>query len=58
MHTFIRPALYNAHHRNRGLQEKSNEKLTDYTIAGPICESSDIFQKILVYLNKKLVIIL
>jgi len=44
MHSFIRPALYNAQHEIEAV-EISNNQLTNYTIAGPICESSDIFRK-------------
>ena len=43
MHTFLRPAMYKSIHRilpfkKRGMKET-------YTIAGPICESSDILAK-------------
>tara|TARA_Y100000590_G_scaffold51652_1_gene54245 strand:- start:2572 stop:3810 length:1239 start_codon:yes stop_codon:yes gene_type:complete len=41
MQTFIRPALYNAFHKIIGLN--NNNKKDIYTVAGPICESSDIF---------------
>ncbi len=44
MHSLIRPALYQAHHDIEAV-DKSNSKLIDYTVAGPICESSDIFDK-------------
>jgi diaminopimelate decarboxylase len=44
MHSLIRPALYNAHHEIDAVNIDNN-LLTDYTIAGPICESSDIFVK-------------
>jgi len=44
MHSLIRPALYNAHHEINVI-EKNNNQLTDYTIVGPICESSDTFAK-------------
>ena len=44
MHTLIRPALYKAHHEIESIRGNT-EKPTDYTIAGPICESSDIFGK-------------
>jgi len=44
MHTLIRPALYNVVHRVTALQ--NNSKHNDiYTVAGPICESSDIIAK-------------
>ena len=44
MHTLIRPILYDAHHEIEVIN-KNNTQLIDYTIAGPICESSDIFRK-------------
>ena len=44
MHTLIRPALYKAHHEIESVSGDT-EKPIDYTIAGPICESSDIFGK-------------
>ncbi len=43
MQTFLRPALYNAFHNIIPLQQNNNIK--KYTIAGPICESSDVFAK-------------
>ena len=42
MHSLIRPALYNAHHDIEPVEKNTLKKL-HYTIAGPICESSDIF---------------
>ncbi|PPR50248.1 MAG: Diaminopimelate decarboxylase [Alphaproteobacteria bacterium MarineAlpha5_Bin5] len=44
MNTLIRPALYNAFHSIEPIEKKSS-KIIDYSIAGPICESSDIFIK-------------
>jgi diaminopimelate decarboxylase len=44
MHTLIRPAMYGAIHRIQPLKNLNKEKIT-YTIAGPICESSDILVK-------------
>ena len=44
MHTLIRPSLYGALHRVEALNDLSNNKI-NYTIAGPICESSDIIIK-------------
>ena len=44
MHSLLRPALYQAHHEIEVIN-CDNENLIDYTIAGPICESSDIFRK-------------
>ena len=43
MQTLLRPALYNAFHKIVPLQQNNNIK--KYTIAGPICESSDILAK-------------
>ncbi len=44
MNTLIRPALYGAHHEISAINVSSDEYI-DYAIAGPICESSDIFLK-------------
>ena len=44
MNTLVRPAMYNAHHDIETINNKINNTLT-YTVAGPICESSDIFVK-------------
>ncbi len=44
MNTLIRPAMYGAHHEILAINMNS-EEFMDYTIAGPICESSDIFSK-------------
>ena len=41
MQTLIRPAMYGAIHRIEALNDLEKENV-DYTIAGPICESSDI----------------
>ena len=43
MQTFLRPALYNSYHKIISLNNKNNNKT--YTVAGPICESSDILAK-------------
>jgi diaminopimelate decarboxylase len=40
----IRPALYGAHHRIENLTSASSEKKR-YDVVGPICESSDTFDK-------------
>ncbi|MDR2937935.1 MAG: diaminopimelate decarboxylase [Prevotellaceae bacterium] len=40
----IRPALYGAHHRIENLTSASTEKKS-YDVVGPICESSDTFDK-------------
>ena len=44
MNTLIRPAMYGAHHEILAINSNS-EEFIDYTIAGPICESSDMFSK-------------
>ncbi len=44
MNTLIRPAMYNAHHDIETISKSSDNSLI-YTVAGPICESSDIFIK-------------
>ena len=44
MHSLIRPALYNARHEIEAVN-RDNNQLINYTVAGPICESSDIFGK-------------
>ena len=43
MQTFLRPAMYNASHKILPFNNIGKE--TKYTIAGPICESSDIIIK-------------
>lgn len=40
----IRPALYDAHHKIINLTATTNEVET-YDVVGPICESSDVFDK-------------
>ena len=44
MQTLLRPAIYNAFHNIIALTNISNDKI-EYTVAGPICESSDILAK-------------
>ncbi len=44
MNTLVRPAMYNAYHKIKSINNKSQKQFT-YSVAGPICESSDIFQK-------------
>ncbi len=44
MNTLIRPAMYGAHHEIVSISKKMDNSKT-YTVAGPICESSDIFVK-------------
>lgn len=43
MTDLIRPALYQAHHAIRNLT--SDEPAQTYDVVGPICESSDVFDK-------------
>ena len=43
MTELIRPALYDAHHRIYNIT--SNESEETYDVVGPICESSDVFDK-------------
>lgn len=43
MTDLIRPALYQAHHAIRNLT--SDEPASTYDVVGPICESSDVFEK-------------
>lgn len=43
MTDLIRPALYQAHHAIRNLT--SEEPAATYDVVGPICESSDVFDK-------------
>ena len=56
MQTLLRPAIYNAFHNIIALTNISNDKI-EYTVAGPICESSDILAKKFYYPNNKLVTI-
>ncbi len=44
MNTLIRPAMYGSHHDIETIN-KSIDNSKTYTVAGPICESSDIFVK-------------
>lgn len=43
MTDLIRPALYDAHHKAVNLTSKGEEET--YDLVGPICESSDVFDK-------------
>ena len=43
MTDLMRPALYQAHHKIENLS--SREPLRTYDVVGPICESSDVFDK-------------
>ncbi len=44
MNTLVRPAMYNAYHEIETINKRKNDSIT-YTVAGPICESSDIFTR-------------
>lgn len=44
MHTLIRPAMYGSIHRVQALNDLE-ENIVSYSVAGPICESSDIISK-------------
>ena len=44
MTDLIRPALYNAYHKIENISNPDGIDTT-YDIVGPICESSDVFQK-------------
>lgn len=44
MNNNLRPSLYQSHHHFFNLYQKSNIK-KDYSIVGPLCESSDQFHK-------------
>lgn len=43
MTDLIRPALYHAHHEIQNLT--STDKMQKYDVVGPVCESSDVFDK-------------
>lgn len=43
MTDLIRPALYEAYHRIENISSDAPEEM--YDVVGPICESSDVFQK-------------
>lgn len=43
MTDLIRPALYDAHHKTYNIS--SDEPMETYDVVGPICESSDVFDK-------------
>lgn len=45
MTELIRPALYHAKHLIENLSEPCTKELHKYTVAGPVCESSDVFAK-------------
>ena len=51
MQTLLRPALYDAFHKIIPLSQ-NNIKI-NYTIAGPICESSDVFSKNIILSEQK-----
>ena len=41
----IRPALYDAHHKIINLTANATQNVEQYDVVGPICESSDTFDK-------------
>jgi diaminopimelate decarboxylase len=45
MTDLIRPALYQAHHKIENLT--SNGEIVKYDVVGPVCESSDVFGKLI-----------
>ena len=53
MQTLVRPAMYGASHRIEALNNINTMKSL-YTIAGPICESSDIIAKDIILAEQKI----
>ena len=45
MNDLMRPALYGAHHKIENLTAPKDAEIETYDVAGPICESSDVFGK-------------
>lgn len=45
MTDLIRPALYDAHHKTINLTADQQSATETYDVVGPICESSDVFDK-------------
>ena len=45
MNDLMRPALYGAHHKIENLTADADAPIETYDVAGPICESSDVFGK-------------
>lgn len=45
MNDLMRPALYGAHHKIENLSAPKDSEIEIYDVAGPICESSDVFGK-------------
>lgn len=45
MNDLMRPALYGAHHKIENLTAAPDAETEIYDVAGPICESSDVFGK-------------
>jgi diaminopimelate decarboxylase len=43
MTTLLRPAMYDAYHAIRNLSANSDDDASPVTVAGPICETSDVF---------------
>ena len=45
MNDLMRPALYGAHHKIENVSASKDSPVETYDVAGPICESSDVFGK-------------
>lgn len=45
MNDLMRPALYGAHHKIENITAPADAAMEVYDVAGPICESSDVFGK-------------
>ena len=52
MNTFLRPALYGAIHSIVPI--KKSKKIESFSVAGPICESSDMFARNILLSNQKI----
>jgi diaminopimelate decarboxylase len=45
MNDLVRPAMYGAYHHIIPVRNNPNQKIVDYDIVGPVCESTDTFAK-------------
>lgn len=43
MNDFMRPALYDAYHEILPVRQKAGAPVIDYSVVGPVCETTDIF---------------
>ncbi|MFZ4762093.1 MAG: diaminopimelate decarboxylase [Alphaproteobacteria bacterium] len=43
MNDLVRPAMYDAWHNILPVQQNNNSETLDFDVAGPVCESSDVF---------------